>query len=254
MDKISIFGVNICNLTFQEAVKKIEQFLEEDRPHRIYTPNTEIVMAVRKDPKLCQLINSAELVVADGIGLIYGSKIRKLPLKMRVTGYDLSMEMLEYAAKKNYRLYFLGGKPGVAERAAENVNKKYPGISIVGTHDGYFQGAHMGCAYHEEELALLKEIEEKAPDIIFVGLGFPKQEIWINEHYKQLKTKVLIGNGGVLDVLAGEAKRAPDIFIRLNLEWFYRLMKNPSRLKRQMAIPKFLAAIITDKNSVQSHR
>ncbi|MDO5717308.1 MAG: WecB/TagA/CpsF family glycosyltransferase, partial [Tissierellia bacterium] len=243
MDKIRIFGVEIFNINFQEASHLIGEFLKVNKPHCIFTPNTEIVMAARKSQELKELINSGDLVIPDGIGLIYGSRIRKRPLKERVTGYDLSMDMIEKAVKNNYSLYFLGGRPTVAEKAADNLRKKFPEINIVGTHHGYFKGVHSDEIDHEEEKEIIEEINRLKPDIIFVGLGFPKQEKWINYHYKELNTRIIIGNGGVLDVLAGEAKRAPDIFIKLNLEWFYRLLQNPSRLKRQMAIPKFLWAI-----------
>lgn len=251
MEKIRIFGVEIFNIDFEEGSSLIDEFLQEECPHRIFTPNTEIVMAARQDPKLQEMINGADLVVADGIGLIYGSKIRKKPLKERVTGFDLSMEMIEKAHNHRYSLYFLGGKPGIGEKAVANLLKQYPNLNIVGYHHGYFKGSHVGEPNHQQELEIIEEINKLKPDMIFVGLGFPKQEQWITKHYKNLKTKILIGNGGVLDVLAGEAKRAPDIFIRLNLEWFYRLLQNPSRLKRQMAIPKFLWAIMTDRHSVE---
>lgn len=251
MEKVSIFGVDIFNIDFKEATEIVKGFLKEEKMHKIFTPNTEIVMDAKKDDNIRNIINSGDLVIADGIGLIYGSKMRKKPLKERVTGFDLSMELINIANEEGYSLYLLGAKPGVAEKAAENLKKDYPNLNLVGYHDGYFKGTHLGIKNHPEEEAVIEELNNLKPDIIFLGLGFPKQEIWINENADKLNSKLIIGNGGVIDILSGEMKRAPEIFIKLNLEWFYRLMTNPSRIKRQMAIPKFLISILLDKNAVK---
>src|SRR5699024_5837411 len=131
---------------------------------------------------------------------------------------------------------------GVAKRAMEKVSEKYPGIRIVGEHHGYFK----------DDKQVIRQINYSKADILFVGLGFPKQESWIDKNGKELETvKVAIGNGGVLDLLAGDAKRAPKIFIKLGLEWLYRLILEPSRIRRQLAIPKFLFHVIIDRNAVK---
>lgn len=251
MEKISIFGVNIFNIDFKEACSIVDSFLKEDKMHKIFTPNTEIVMEAKKNTEIKNIINSGDLVIADGIGLIYGSKMRKKPLKERVTGFDISMEMINMAEKEGYSLYLLGAKPGVAERASENLKRQYKNLKVVGFHDGYFKGTHIGMKNHPEEIKVINELNELKPDIIFLGLGFPKQELWIEENADKLKSKIIIGNGGVIDILSGDMKRAPKIFIKLNLEWFYRLITNPSRIKRQMNIPKFLISVMSDKNSVK---
>lgn len=245
MDKVTIFGVEIFNISFEEAKEYLKILLKKDFAQKIFTPNTEIVMECKKNDKLKDLINSADLVVPDGIGLIYGSKIRKKPLKERVTGFDLSMELLEIAQEQELSIYLLGAKEGVAEEAAKNIEKKYNKLKIAGYHHGYF------LKDPDAERQIIEEINNKKPDIVFVGLGFPKQEEWIFENSNNLNTKILIGNGGVIDILSGQAKRAPDIFIKLGLEWLYRLLKEPSRIGRQLAIPKFLYSIILDKDSVK---
>jgi len=251
MDKVKIFGVEIDNLSFCEAEERVKVFLESNRLNTICTPNTEIVMAAKDDPKLKELINDNDLVIPDGIGLIYGSKVRKKPLKERVTGFDLSVKMLEIANEKGYGIFLLGGKEGVAKKAAENISKQYPNVKISGYHHGYFKGSHIGYDDHEEELTIVKMINESNPDIIFVGLGFPKQEKWIAKNRSRICGKVIIGNGGTMDILAGNSKRAPEIFQRLGLEWFYRLIREPSRIKRQVAIPKFMISVLLNKNAVQ---
>lgn len=251
MKNRSIYGINIDNLSFEEAVERIEDYLKGDRTNVIYTPNTEIIMQAKDDEGLKELINKGDMVTADGIGLIYAGRIKKKPIKERVTGYDLSMSMLNIADDKGYSLYLLGGKPGVAEIASENVKAKYKNIRLAGYHHGYFPGSHNGKPGSPEEMELIRHINEKNPDIIFVGLGFPGQENWINSQRDKLKARVIIGNGGVIDILAGNAKRAPDIFIKLGLEWFYRLIKEPSRIKRQIVLPKFILNVIFSKDIIE---
>lgn len=252
MKKVNIFGVNIDNTTFHETIDNIDSFLKEDRLHTVYTPNTEIIMAAREDEKIRNILNKGDLVLPDGIGLIYGSRMRKLPLKERVTGFDTSMEMLKLGNKYSLGIYLLGGEEGISEIAATNIKEEYPDIKIAGYHSGFFKGSHMGDKDSQEEKQIIDEINLSKADIVFVGLGFPRQEIWIDENKDKINAKIIIGNGGVIDVLAGKAKRAPQIYQNLGLEWLYRLMQNPSRIKRQMAIPKFLFRIILDKNSVKS--
>mgnify|MGYP000881575794 FL=1 len=251
MDNIKIFGLRIDNLDLKEAKAEVEGFLKGDKLRTIYTPNTEIVMAAKEDEELKKLINSGDLIIPDGIGIIHASKIKKKPLKERVTGFDLSIEILEIANEKGYGLYLLGGKEGIAKDAGENIVKNYPNIKLLGSHNGYFKGSHMGYENHEEEMKILEEINRLKPDIIFVGLGFPKQEMWIDKNKYRLDSKVIIGNGGTMDILSGNAKRAPEIFQNLGLEWFYRLVKEPSRIKRQMVLPKFMLQVLFSKNVIE---
>ncbi len=250
MESINIFGVRIDNIRMDDAVKVLEDYLKGDRLNTIYTPNTEIVMKAKEDENIRGIINSGDLVTPDGIGLIYGSRIRKKPLRERVTGFDLSINLLEMANENGYSLFLLGGKDGVAKKAGENIKKDYPNIRIVGYHHGYFEGSHRGVYDSQEERTIIHSINKVEPDIIFVGLGFPGQEIWIYNNRDRLRSKVIIGNGGTLDILAGNMKRAPEIFQRLGLEWFYRLLREPSRIKRQIALPKFILSVLFTKDVV----
>ena len=250
MEKIKIFGVEIFNIDNYECENILRDFLKGEGLKKIYTPNTEIVMAAKRDENLRTLVNSGDLILADGIGLIYASKMRKKPLKERVTGFDTSIKLLELADEMALNLYLLGGKEGVAEDAARSVNEKYKNLKVAGYHNGYFNSRIDGETSQEEK-KIIEEINSKDIDIVFVGFGFPRQEKWIDEFKDDLKAKVIIGNGGVLDILSGRANRAPEIFIRLGLEWLYRLIKNPSRIKRQIDLPKFLLAVMRDKNSVE---
>lgn len=244
MDKLSIMGVRIDNVSMNEVLSQAEQKIENDEKYIIYTPNTEIIMMCQKDKEFLNMMNKSDINVPDGVGLIYAGKIKKFSLKEKVAGYDLSINLLKMADKKGLKLYAVGGRPGVAETAMKNVQKKYPGIKIVGAHHGYFKGTHLGKFGHEEEKALIEDINKHKPHILFVGFGAKKQEQWIEYNKDLINANIIIGNGGTLDGLAGIVKRAPDIFINLGLEWLYRLIKEPKRITRQIVLPVFMFKVI----------
>ncbi|HOG63014.1 MAG TPA: WecB/TagA/CpsF family glycosyltransferase [Sedimentibacter sp.] len=244
MDKLSIMGVRINNISMNEVLKLAEQKIKNDEKYIIYTPNTEIIMMCQKDEEFLNIMNKSNINVPDGVGLIYAGKIKKFPLKEKVAGYDLSINLLKMADEKGLKLYAVGGRPGVAEAAMQNVQKKYPGIKIVGAHHGYFKGTHLGKFGHEEEIAVIEDINRHKPHILFVGFGAKKQEQWIEYNKDLINANIIIGNGGTLDGLAGIVKRAPDIFINLGLEWLYRLIKEPKRITRQIVLPVFMFKVI----------
>lgn len=237
MDKVNILGVNVDMVTISEAANIIMNFFNEDKVHSVFTPNSEIIMCAYKDEEFCRLLNSASLLTADGIGVVYASKILKKPISERAAGYDIACQVLEKINYTDHKLFLFGGKPGVAEEAKANLLKKYPSLNIVGTRNGYFKP--------EEEEEIVAQINESGADIVFVCLGAPKQEQWIDRNKDRLKVKVAMGIGGSLDVFAGRAERAPAIFCKTGLEWFYRLCKEPWRIGRMMELPKFGMTVIT---------
>jgi len=251
LDNINIFGIKIHNTNLEEVSEKLKIYLEGKSLKTIYTPNTEIIMEAKDNENLKKIINNGDLVLPDGIGLVYGSRIKGRPLEMRVTGFDTSIRLLEIGDEYGYGIYLLGGKDGVAKDASINIKKEYEGIKVLGCHSGYFQGSHLGIEDSQEEEQIIDDINNKSPDIIFVGLGFPRQEIWIDRNKNKLKGKIIIGNGGVIDVLSGRVKRAPIIYQRLGLEWLYRLIQEPSRIKRQIALPKFIWEVLFNKNIIK---
>ncbi|MBE7042379.1 MAG: WecB/TagA/CpsF family glycosyltransferase [Ruminococcaceae bacterium] len=234
MEQIRILGVKIDNVTMNEAVETVLGWMEKEENHMIVTPNPEIVYYAYHNPEYSEVLNSADLTLPDGIGVVYGAKIIGTPLKERVPGFELCCHVLEALATKGKSVFLLGGKPGVAEMAAENIGKKYPGIRVAGFCDGYFK----------DDEAVVNQINASDADFLMVCTGFPRQENWIAKHRDRLKVKVAIGAGGSVDVLAGTVKRAPDFFCKTNLEWFYRLLKQPSRIGRMMNLPKFLLVVI----------
>ena len=244
MEIINIRGVNFCNVTLDEAADWVSAVLAEqpEFPRAVYTPNSEIVQLCIEQNEYYDLINSADLIIPDGIGVIKASRILGTPLKEKVAGIELGERTLAIAADKGYSVYFLGAKPGVAEQAAEKMKEKYPALTVAGVHDGYFKKEG------EENEAVLSEIRAAAPDVLYVCLGVPAQEKWTAANRAALSpVKLCLALGGSLDVWAGNVKRAPKIFIKLGLEWFHRLCCEPRRIGRMMKLPKFLFGTYAEK-------
>ncbi len=232
--KQTIMGVQFDNVTLDEAVALGCTLMETPGTHYVVTPNSEIVYACKSQPQLTEVLNAAALVLPDGIGVIHASKILKTPLKQKVAGIEFGTAMLGKAAERGWRIFLLGAKPGVAELAAQRLAEQFPGLIVCGTHDGYFR----------EDAPVLEEISAAAADILFVCLGAPKQEYWMARNAAATGAHLLLGLGGSLDIYAGVSKRAPDLWVRLGLEWAYRLVKEPWRIRRQMNLPKFLFSAI----------
>ncbi|SHH48648.1 WecB/TagA/CpsF family glycosyltransferase [Tepidibacter thalassicus] len=244
MEKIYVLGVPVHKINMNEALDKSIEFLNSDEKRVIFTPNSEIVMMAKDDKHLLSVIEGADLVIPDGIGLVLASRIIKKPLEERVTGIDLMENILDYCNKAKKSIFILGGKPGVADKALKNISKKYPNIKALGSYHGYFKGYHIGCEGHDEEKSVIDLINNLKPDVLFVAFGAPRQEFWIRRYKDEINANIFMGVGGSVDVYAGEVKRAPVIYQKLGLEWFYRLIKEPWRYKRMMALPKFVIEVL----------
>ncbi len=231
MDYINILGVNVSKVNMSTATEKAAELMDKDGLSMIFTPNSEIILYASKNPEYTDVLNKADMIVPDGIGVVYGAKILGDKLEERVAGYDLVVKLFGVMAKKGQSVYLLGAKPGVAEAAAENLVKEYPGLKIAGTHDGYFKD--------EDDEAVIDEINNTNPDFLMVCIGFPKQENWIYRHRDKINARLAIGAGGCIDVFAGNVQRAPEFYCKHGIEWLYRLVKQPSRFVRMLALPKF---------------
>lgn len=245
---MKILGVRIDHVDMKTALKRATDGINPENPFVIVTPNSEIVVKANEEPRLKDFIENANMVVPDGIGLVIGSKLVKQPLQERVTGIDLMLKLVEYAAENDKSIYFLGGKDPVASQAAEMLKKKYPKLKVAGTHHGYFKGLHTGNKGHTEELAVIEDIKAKKPDMLFVAFGAPKQEYFIDEYKDMLGAGLLMGVGGSLDVVSGTVKRAPEIYQKIGMEWAYRLAKEPWRIKRAGALPIFALNVLIKKD------
>ena len=230
---VTILGVRVDKVTKAQALEEFGRMLDGDRCELIVTPNAEIVEKASKTPKLRRIINEeAALVTPDGVGLIYASKLKGDPIEEKVAGIDFARSAIELCAQLGRSVYLLGSKPGVAEAAAANLEKEIPGLKIAGFRDGYFKD--------EEEASIVEEINESGADFLCVALGSPKQEYFVIRHRDSLKVKAAAGLGGSLDIWSGQLNRAPAFYIDHGLEWLYRMIQEPRRLKRLPALPVFL--------------
>ena len=226
-----MLGVGFDDVTIETAASRALEIISGGEKAYVVTPNPEIVWLCRHNKELSNAVNSAGLVLPDGIGIILGAKILGTPLSGgRVPGIDFIGALLSKMAKSGGRVFLLGAKPGVAETAGENLAEKYPGIIIAGTADGYFT----------DSAALTSQINAANPELLLVCLGAPKQELWMAENLSMLNASLCAGLGGSLDVFAGNVKRAPEFFQKLGLEWFYRIVKEPKRLRRSLSLPLFV--------------
>ena len=232
--KTDIMGIAFDNVTMQQALERAAEILRGEKTCYAVTPNAEIAYEALKDEKLRALLNEADLVLPDGAGVVLASKILKTPLKQKVAGVDFADGLLGLLAGSGKSVYLLGSKPGIAELAAEKMKQKHPGLIVCGMHDGYFQ----------DEAPVIEAVNEAKPDVLFVCLGAPKQELFMKRHQKDLTCKLMIGLGGSLDSFAGTVKRAPKWMIAANLEWLYRLIKEPKRFGRMLRLPKYLWAVV----------
>ena len=232
--KTDVLGVLYDNVTMQEALERGRALLEADAPAYCVTPNAEMAYEALHDEAFRAVLNGAALVLPDGAGVVLGAKILKTPLKQKVAGIEFAQNLLPILEETGKRLFLLGSKPGVAELAAEKMLQKHPKLCVCGTMDGYFK----------DDSEAVARINDARADVVFVCLGAPKQEYFMQKHASELNVRLMIGLGGTLDGIAGTVKRAPRWMIRLQLEWLYRLIKQPSRLGRMMRLPKFVFAAI----------
>ena len=247
MEKITIRQLQFDNVTMDEAVAKVEGYIERGEQCVVFTPNAEIVQMTMEDGEFRGLVQSADILIPDGAGVVLASKIMKKPLKSKVPGCELAERLVKSSAEGKYKIFFYGSKPAteegmsVADLANKKMGEKYPGFAAAGTSHGYVKPDGYD--------ALIEGINASGADILFVCLGVPMQEKWIAANRDRINAKVIIGLGGTLDVFAGTVKRAPVFFQKANLEWLYRLLKEPKRLGRMMKLPKFIfgAMFIKDK-------
>lgn len=239
---VTIFGVPFSKMSLKETVEYLTQAVLEKKPHQVITANPIMVMEARKSPEYLAIMKRSELIVPDGAGVVWAANYVGEPVAERVTGFELLHELLTVGEKHRWKVYLLGASPDIIQTAAEKLKLQYPLIEWVGVRDGYF-----GPEQDEEVIA---DIQEKQPDLLFIGRSADRQEPWIDRYKHRLKVPVMMGVGGSYDVISGKLKRAPKLFIRLRLEWFYRLLQEPWRYKRMLVLPKFAFSVIRHKDKV----
>ncbi|SEH44391.1 N-acetylglucosaminyldiphosphoundecaprenol N-acetyl-beta-D-mannosaminyltransferase [Halobacillus karajensis] len=235
--KEKFLGVDVSNYTYAQLKENIMSDINERRKSFIVAINPEKILHAQKDADLLHLLNRATYQIPDGVGILVASKMTGGSIRERVTGIDMLLALCEQASLHAKSIFLYGAKPGVAEQAKDRLKSMYPDLQIAGVLDGY-----------EKDQEKVKEtINHAQPDILFVALGSPRQEYWIVDHMHELDVQVFQGVGGSFDVLSGKVKRAPDSFQKVGLEWLYRLIKEPWRIKRQIKLPTFLLKVWKDK-------
>jgi N-acetylglucosaminyldiphosphoundecaprenol N-acetyl-beta-D-mannosaminyltransferase len=236
-ERIDLFNISIDNVTMAEAVALIRQWAREKKGTYVVTPNVDHVVKLQKDEEFLAIYRDAGLVIADGMPLIWVSRLVKKPLKERVTGADLFTQVCADAAAQGYSVYLLGSaSQQIIETTAANLKSRYPGLKIAGAHSPSF-GFEKNPA---ETDALIEAVRQAAPDVLFVGVGAPKQEKWIYRHRQRLNVPVALGVGASFDFVAGSVKRAPVWMQKTGLEWFYRFLSEPKRMFQRYFIDDFV--------------
>jgi N-acetylglucosaminyldiphosphoundecaprenol N-acetyl-beta-D-mannosaminyltransferase len=232
VQSLEILGVKVHRLTMHEALTRLDALLDENKFHQVVTLGTEMIMHAQQDEEYRQLVQQADLVVPDSAGVVWASRRTRYPLAERVPGVEMIPHLAQLPSGRKPRVFLLGASPGVADRAAEVLKEK--GLNVVGVMNGYFQ----------DDREAVQAVSAANADILLAALGFPKQEKWVRRHASELNVRASIGVGGSLDVFAGKVQRAPGWMCRLGLEWLHRLIKEPARFMRMLALPKFMLQVI----------
>jgi len=240
-DRLGILDIWVDPVDMEQALQRVSEFVEKgDRLHTVFASNPEKNFSVPANELLYETFRKADLIVPDGIGMVLAARILYGASMSRVPGCELMQNICELSARKGYKIFLYGAREDVSEKAAEVLSNRYPGIQIVGRRNGYVP--------QEEMEDLIAQINDSGAQILFLALGSPMQEKWIAEHGGKLNNvRVCQGTGGTLDVISGAVKRAPEIYCRLGLEWLFRLLDDPSRIKRQKLLPVFAGLVIREK-------
>ncbi len=238
MRHVTIMGVPFLHISQQGFVDLLVNRIEQQEKTFVVTANPEVVMQANENPTVKGYLNQATYICADGIGVIKAAQILGDSLPERVTGYDTMVKLLEVGQQKHFKVYLLGAQKETIEKTIANIHKDYPNVEVVGYHDGFFD---WNTNHIADDIAALQ------PDLVFVALGVPRQEKWITENLDKFSKGVFIGVGGSFDVIAGTVKRAPVIWQKLNLEWLYRLLRQPSRFIRMLVLPRFALKVFSLK-------
>jgi N-acetylglucosaminyldiphosphoundecaprenol N-acetyl-beta-D-mannosaminyltransferase len=236
LSSIEILGCRVDAVGREAAVERVIALAHSHVPSMVVTLGTEMVMEAQRNPRFRSIINGAALVVCDTIGLLLASRLRGGPLRERVTGVDLVQTLAPRSQRDGLRMFLLGGRPETVERAKALLEAS--GAMIAGSHHGYFAS--------DEDAAIAGQVRASGANVLLAGLGSPKQELWLAQNLAATGCGVGIGIGGTLDVLAGNVQRAPEVWQKLGLEWFYRLVREPWRWRRQLALPAFLALALRE--------
>lgn len=241
VERIDILGLSVCRVDRAETHALLRRYLAEGGSHLVVTVDAFAAVIAASDPEYRTIVNRADLATPDGAGILWAARRLGRPLKERVSGVDLAEWLCAEGARAGFSLFFYGGEPGVAEAAAARMQARYPGLRIVGTAHGYLSPA--------EQASLPARIRELQPAVLLVALGIPRQEKWLAAHLDRLAIPICMGVGGTLDVFSGRVDRAPTWMQRSGLEWFYRLLRDPRKIRKVAVLPRFVAMVLRARRS-----
>lgn len=233
---IEILGVKVNTVTMESTLEAIDGFIRDRRPHMLVTADASGIVMAQSDPRLKEIINTADLVTPDSTGVLWAARRSGTPLPAKVSGVDIVQRVCERGSKAGHRVYLLGSAPGVTDTAAERLKDRYPGLQVAGTHHGYFK--------RDETPTIVQTIREARADVLFVAMGIPVQEKWIADNMATLQVPVSMGVGGTFDVISGRVNRAPVWMQRHGLEWIHRLASNPRKIGKCMTLPIFVLMVL----------
>ena len=239
MNKLNILGVKVDPITYQEALEQAKKMIDSGKKHYVVTPNPEMIVAAQNDSEFKEILNNADLSIADGVGLIKLARMSGKHFPQRISGVDFVQGLAGMAEEFGFSMFFLGGKAGVAKNAGDNLKKLFPKLKIVGSYSGNAQ--------KDGDNDTIVTLKKEEIDILVVAFGHVKQEKWIKRNLPNLDVKLAIGVGGALDYISGSKRRAPIFIQKANLEWLYRLVSEPWRVKRQLSLPKFVYLMLKEK-------
>jgi N-acetylglucosaminyldiphosphoundecaprenol N-acetyl-beta-D-mannosaminyltransferase len=239
VDPIEILGVRVDDATYADLLDMVDACVDSGKPHHVITVNVEMLIAAHDSPEFAAVLEGGDLNVADSVGVMLAARLLGRPLRERVTGSDGIHRLAAHSARKGYRPYLLGAAPGVAELAAQSLLAANPGLEFAGTY--------AGSPSASEEDDIIHRVRATNPDLLLVAYGVPAEEKWIARNRQRLGVPVMMGVGGAFDFAAGVTNRAPGWMRRLGLEWLFRLISEPWRWRRQLALPRFVLLIIKQK-------
>lgn len=243
---VSVFGIPVCKWGMEDTVKYLTEVVQTGQPHQIITANPIMVMAALENPEYKSMMQHADLIVPDGTGVVWAARKGGQPVTERVAGFDLLHELMKQGEQLGWKVFLLGAAPEVIQEASSRLQLQYPRVKIVGTRDGYFGP--------QQDLEVVGEIVKAKPDLLFVARGADTQEPWIAKYKEQLGVPVIMGVGGSFDVISGRTQRAPKFMQKMHLEWFYRLLREPTRIRRMLALPKFTVKVLREGENLTKVR
>jgi len=239
VNKVDLFGIKIDNYSSEQAVVKVMDLIDNGGVHQIKLLNPYKIQKIKSNPELDSIFRNSDLLLASGSGIEWSCRMLNTPIKERISPLSFIMDLIRISELKEYTIFFVGAKPEIVEHAYANIKKSFPKIRIVGRHGGYFN--------QQREKSVVEAMRKSEANIVFVGLGFPKEDKWVKKISKEFENTVFITIGGSIDTISGEIKKAPASSMEKGSDWFYRIITRPWRIGRLFRVVIFVFHILWKK-------